>query len=95
MMMLSLEETSRTKILLNQIKAFKDTVQDILYNEKAVEHSRYVAYRDMACMYNDFVEQVKALLKASPMLYTFDTAKMKDILTHYGESKSEYWNKCL
>lgn len=42
---ISLDETRRIKVLLTQIKAFRDTVQDILNNKDAVEHSRYVAFR--------------------------------------------------
>ena len=74
---MSLDETKYIKVLLSQVRAFRDTVQDILNNEKAVEHSRYVAYRDMACMYNDFAEQVKAVLKVPSMIYSFNTAEMK------------------
>lgn len=84
----SLEDTRKIKVLLNQIRAFRDTVQGIIDNKDAVEHSRYVAFRDMACMYNDFAEQVKAVLKVPSMIYTFRTENMEGYTnTLWGEQK--------
>lgn len=85
---LTLEETKRTKVLLNQTRVFGDTVLGILNNEKAAEHSRYVVYRDMAHMYNDLANQVKSLLRIPSILYTFDTSSMKGYMdTLWGEQK--------
>ena len=72
----SLDETKMIKVLLAQIKAFRDTVQDILNNNNAAEHSRYVAYKDMAHIYNDFAEQVRRVLKIPSMIYTFNVDEM-------------------
>lgn len=72
----SLDEIKTIKVLLAQIKAFRDTVHEILYNSNATEHSRYVAYRDMAYIYNDFAEQVKRVLKTPSMIYTFNIDEM-------------------
>lgn len=72
----SLDETKMIKVLLAQVKAFRDTVQDILNNNNAAEHSRYVAYKDMAHIYNHFAEQVKGVLKIPSMIYTFNVDEM-------------------
>lgn len=84
----SLDETRQIKVLLNQIKAFRDTIQGVIDNKEAAEHSRYVAFRDMACMYNDFAEQVKVVLRVPSMIYTFQTDKMRGYAdTLWGEQK--------
>lgn len=57
-------------------KGFCDTVQDILSNNNAAEHSRYVAYIDMTQIFNDFAEQVKRVLKVPSMIYTFNVDEM-------------------
>lgn len=72
----SLDETKMIKVLLAQIKAFRDTVQEILNNNNAAEHSRYVAYKDMAHIYNNFAEQVMRALKIPSMIYTFNVDEM-------------------
>lgn len=68
----SLEETKMIRVLLNQIKVFIVTIQDILNNKDAAEHSRYISYKDMAHMYNDLAEQVKKVLRLPSMIYTFN-----------------------
>lgn len=68
---LSLDMTRYTRVLLSQIKAFQNSVEEIINNEKAAEHSRYVAYRDMALIYNDLVEQVKKVLSIPSIIYIF------------------------
>lgn len=72
----TLEETKKLKILLSQIRALRDTIQDIINNNQAAEHSRYVAFRDMACTYNDLAEQAKVLMKVPSMFYTFNVDNM-------------------
>lgn len=85
---LTLDETKEVKVLLNQIRAFESTVDSILNNEKAVEHSRYASYLDMARIYNDLANQVKKVLKISTMLYTFETEKMQGYTsTLWGQQK--------
>ena len=73
----SLDETRELKVLLHQVKAFIDTMQGVLNNKEMVEHSRYVAYKDMACIYNDFAEKVRQKTKVASMFYTFKTDEMK------------------
>lgn len=55
----TLDETKMLKILLSQIRALRDTIQDIIDNDQAAEHSRYVAFRDMARIYNNLAERQK------------------------------------
>jgi len=68
----TLDETGEIKVLISQIRAFCETIQDILHNANAAEIGRYSSYKDMACMYNDFVEKVKHVLKVPSMMYTFN-----------------------
>lgn len=72
----SLDETRAIKVLLAQISAFCETIHDILYNANTEEIGRYSSYKDMAYIYNDFVEQAKHVLKVPSMLYVFNTANM-------------------
>lgn len=72
----TLGDIKTAKVLLSQIKALHDTIQGIVNNDQAVEHSRYVSYRDMAYIYNSLVEQVKRFQKVPSMLYTFEVDKM-------------------
>lgn len=72
----SLEETRATKVLIAQINAFCETIYGILYDASTAEIGRYSSYRDMACIYNDFAEQVKQVLKFSSMMYTFNIAEI-------------------
>ena len=52
----TLEETRQVKVLLNQLRAFQETLQSIIDNKEAAEHSRYVSFKSMAYIYNDFAE---------------------------------------
>ncbi len=70
----TLDETREIKVLISQIRAFCETIQDILHNADTAEIGRYSSYKDMACIYNDLAEQVKHVLKVSSMLYTFNIA---------------------
>lgn len=84
----TLEETRKIKVLLNQIRALRDTIQSILDNKESVEYARYSAFRDMASIYNDLSKQAKTLTKMSSVHYSFNTDKMRgyvDIL--WPESK--------
>lgn len=82
----TLDQTKEIKVLLNQIRAFQDVVQGIIDNKEAAEHSRYVSFRDMAHMYNDFANQVKAKTKISSMYYTFNVENM-------GNSHNTLWGE--
>lgn len=68
----TLDETREIKVLISQIRAFCETIQDILHNADTAEIGRYSSYKDMACIYNDFAEQVKHVLKVSSIIYTFN-----------------------
>lgn len=72
----SIDTTNALKILLSQIKALCSTIQDIMNNNSAAELSRYVAYRDMAGIYNDLVEQARKFMKNQALFYTFNVDKM-------------------
>lgn len=74
----TLDQTKEIKVLLNQIRAFQDVVQSIMENKEAAEHSRYVSFRDMAYMYNDFAEQVKVKTKVSSLIYTFNVDRLSN-----------------
>lgn len=74
----SIDETRMMKVLLSQIKALRDTIEDILNNTEAAEHSRYVSYKDMAYTYNDLAEQARLLLKIPTMFYTFEVDKIPE-----------------
>ncbi|MGI6545513.1 MAG: hypothetical protein ACOX2M_03610 [Fastidiosipilaceae bacterium] len=69
----NLDETKMMKVLLSQIKALRDTIEDIINNSQANETWRYVSYKHMACIYNDLAEQTRTLLKVPSMFYTFNT----------------------
>lgn len=68
----TLDETREIKVLLSQIRGFCDTIHDILYSGTAADIGRYSSYRSMACMYNDFAEEVKKVLKVKSLIYTFN-----------------------
>ena len=68
----TLDNTREIKILLSQLRAFRDTVNEILFNSKAAETARYASYKDMAGMYNDFAERAKTLLREGTAFYTFN-----------------------
>lgn len=70
----TLGETREIKVLISQLRAFCETIQDILHNANTAEIGRYSSYKDMVCIYNDFAEQVKNVLKVSSMIYTFNIA---------------------
>lgn len=72
----TLDETKMLKVLLSQVRALRDTIQDIINNNQAAEHSRYVAFRDMAYTYNDLAEQAKTLMKVPSIFYTFNVDNM-------------------
>lgn len=42
----TLDETRNIKVLLNQVRAFRDTIQGIIDNKESSEHSRYVSFYD-------------------------------------------------
>lgn len=69
---MSIDETRVTKILISQIKAFCNTIQNILSNSSTAEIGRYSSYIQMVYIYNDFAESAKKLLKVPTMFYTFN-----------------------
>lgn len=78
----SMDEMKTIKILISQIRAFCETINDILYNANTSEIGRYSSFRDMAHIYNDFAEEVRKVLKAPSMIYTFNIEDMPG----YGDS---------
>ena len=85
---LSLEETTRLKILLNQIDGLVDTIAGILNNDKAAEHSRYVSFRDMAIIYNNLADDVLATTKFKVSVNKFNVEHMPGYAdTLWGEQK--------
>ena len=74
---LSLEETRELKVLVSQIKALCDTIQEILNDSNTMEMGRYTSFRIMAQTYNDFHERARSLLRVPTMLYTFKTENMR------------------
>lgn len=69
---LTLDETKKLKVLMSQIKAFSNTIQDILSNSSAAEVGRYSSYKQMAYTYNDFAESAREILNVPTMFYTFN-----------------------
>jgi len=85
---LTIEETRSIKILISQLRAFVYTLEGILNSNKAAESSRYVAYRDMAQVYNNMADQAKLLLKVQSIMYAFDVGGMRGYAdTLWGEQK--------
>lgn len=85
---LSIEQTRAIKVLLSQIKGFIEVVQQILNNTSSVEHSRYISYREMARIHNDFCESVGKVMKAPALTYKFDLEKLPMRMdTLWGEQK--------
>ena len=78
----TLDNAREIKILLSQLRAFRDTVNEILFNSKAAETARYASYKDMAGMYNDFAERAKTLLREGTAFYTFNL----DIISGWGDT---------
>ena len=72
----TLDETKEIKILLSQIRALSDTIQEILNNDHVPDFGRYVSYRDMAAMYNDLAERARDVIKVKSMFYTFNIDEM-------------------
>lgn len=78
----TLEETREIKVLISQVRAFCETIRDILSNANTAEIGRYASYKDMARIYNDFAEQVKRLLKVPSLIYTYNI----DTIPGYGDA---------
>lgn len=73
----SIDTSREIKVLIAQLRAFRDTVNSILTNENAAESARYVSFADLAMTYNDFVAQVNRILKVSSVIYTFNMSGIK------------------
>ena len=84
----SLDERRKIMVLISQVKALRNTIQDTLNNAKAQEHSRYVSFRCYAKTYNDLVNSARNVLKVDTILYTFNTDDMKSYMdTLWGYQK--------
>ena len=75
----SLDDTKIIRVLLNQIKALIESIQEILTNKDTAEHCRYVSYRDMALVYNDLAEQVEKVLRLPSIIYTFNVEDIRGV----------------
>ena len=73
----SIDCTREIKMLISQLRAFENTIQEILSNSHTMEMNRYASFRDVAQIYNDFVDRVKTVIKVSTMMYTFDMSKLR------------------
>ena len=78
----TVDETREIKVLLSQLKAFCNTINEILNNVNVTESARYASYADIASTYNDFAERVKSVLKVSSMIYTFNL----DVIPDWGNT---------
>ena len=78
----SLDKTKEIKVLISQLKALIDTIQDILNNSNTSEAGRYSSYKDMAIKYNDLVGVAKNLLTVQSVFYTFNT----DLIPEFGDT---------
>lgn len=74
----TLDNTREIKMLLSQLRAFRDTTNELLNNSKAAETARYVSYKDMAITYNDLAQHVKSLLREGYNFYTFNLETIPD-----------------
>lgn len=73
---LTLDETKQIKVLISQIRAFCNILQDILSNPNRSDIGRYSSYQQMAYTYNDFAENARGILKVPTMFYTFKLDKI-------------------
>ena len=78
----TVDETREIKVLLSQLKAFCNTINEILNNVNVTESARYASSADIASTYNDFAERVKSVLKVSSMIYTFNL----DVIPDWGNT---------
>ena len=78
----SLDKTKEIKVLISQLKALIDTIQDILNDSNTSEAGRYSSYKDMAIKYNDLVGVAKNLLTVQSVFYTFNT----DLIPEFGDT---------
>lgn len=68
----TLDDARKLRVLMSQIRAFRNTIQGILSNSSASEVGRYSSYKQMAYTYNDFAESARKILKVPTMFYTFN-----------------------
>lgn len=68
----SLKTTKEIKVLLSQLRAFCNTINEILNNSSSSENGRYACYKDMASIYNDFAKKVEEVSNVSSMFYIFN-----------------------
>ena len=74
----TLDHARETKMLLSQLRALRDTINEVLNNSKTAEVARYASYKDMARIYNDLAERARTVLNANAPFYTFNMDVIKD-----------------
>lgn len=78
----TIDKTREIKVLISQLSAFIQTINEILGNSNTVETARYASFSDMARTYNDFAEKAKEVMNISSMVYTFNL----DVIPSWGDS---------
>lgn len=74
----TIDNTKEIKVLMSQLKAFCNTIHEILYNQTVSENGRYTCYKDMALVYNDFVNKVSEISAVSSITYPFNINKIPE-----------------
>lgn len=72
----SFDETKQIKVLISQVRALSNTVNEILNNSSAAETARYASFADMARTYNDLAELTISFIGKSSIIYTFNLDKL-------------------
>lgn len=72
----SIENTKKTKVLISQVNALIETINDILYKSNVSEHGRYTSYKEMASIYNDLVLESQKMLSNTTLIYSFNIQEM-------------------
>ncbi|MBO5451937.1 MAG: hypothetical protein J6A11_10405 [Lachnospiraceae bacterium] len=78
----TLDKTQEIKVLISQLKAFCEVIHEVLSDTHTAETGRYSCFKDMASIYNDFVERAKKVLNISTFFYTFNL----DEIPSWGDS---------
>jgi len=74
----SLDKTKKIKVLISQLKALRDTIQEILINSNSKETGRYASYKDMAKTYNDLADIANDTLTMEFSFYRFNLDNIPD-----------------
>lgn len=73
---LTLDETRKLKVMMNQLRALCITIEEILTNDTVEPFGRFAGFKSMAKIYNDFVVNAKRLITVPSMIYTLNTNEM-------------------